>query len=79
MGCEPGVFSGRPCDWPGCAVSTNPSVSFAHLSSRGVDEEGEVVFRAIGMDVHRSFAQLAVVESEGLPWPDAPQPARRNF
>ena len=39
MGCEPGIFSGRPCDWPGCAVSTNPSVSFAHLSSRTVERE----------------------------------------
>ena len=39
MGCEPGIFSGRPCDWPGCAVSTNPSVSFAHLSSRIVERE----------------------------------------
>ena len=61
MGCEPGIFSGRPCDWPGCAASTNPSVSFAHLSSRIVDDEEVAVFRAIGMDVHRDFCEVAIV------------------
>ncbi len=30
MGFEPGLFSGRPCDWSGCASSANPSVSFDH-------------------------------------------------
>jgi hypothetical protein len=30
-------------------------VSFAHLSSRIVDDEEVAVFRAIGMDVHRDF------------------------
>jgi hypothetical protein len=29
MGFEPELVSGRPCDLPGCALSTNPSVSFA--------------------------------------------------
>src|SRR5829696_3587992 len=64
MGCEPGIFSGRPCDWPGCAVSTNPSVSFAQLSSRIVNvvkEEG--VVRAIGMDVHRDFCEVAIAQA----------------
>jgi transposase len=61
MGCEPGIFSGRPCDWPGCAASTNPSVSFAHLSSRIVECEEEVlVSRAVGMDVHRDFCEVAI-------------------
>ena len=27
------LFGGRPCDLPGCAESTNPSVSFAHRFS----------------------------------------------
>jgi transposase len=61
MGCEPGIFSGRPCDWPGCAVSANPSLSFARLSSRTVDVKEEVVVRAIGMDVHRDFCEVAIV------------------
>jgi hypothetical protein len=28
MGCEPDLLTGRPCDSPGCAASTDPSVSF---------------------------------------------------
>ena len=28
MGCEPDLLCGRPCDLPGCAESTNPSLSF---------------------------------------------------
>jgi hypothetical protein len=31
MGCEPAVFTGRLCDLPGCAASTYPSLSYAHL------------------------------------------------
>ena len=43
-------------------MSTNPSVSFAHLSSRIVNVlEEEGVFRAIGMDVHRDFCEVAIV------------------
>jgi hypothetical protein len=34
MGCEPGIFSGRPCDWPGCAASANPFVPTARPLSR---------------------------------------------
>jgi len=62
MGCEPVLFRGRPCDWPGCAESTNPSVSFAHLVSRVVDWEEEVAVRYIGLDVHREFCEVAIVE-----------------
>ena len=29
MGFEPELVGGRPCDLPGCAVSTNPAVLFA--------------------------------------------------
>jgi transposase len=37
-------------------------MSFAHLRFRIVDdEEGEVVFRAVGMDVHRDFCEVAIV------------------
>jgi transposase len=36
-------------------------VSFAHLSSRVVDDEEVAVFRAIGMDVHRDFCEVAIV------------------
>ena len=61
MGCEPVLFRGRPCDWPGCAVSTNPSVSFAHLVSRVVDQE-EVAVRYVGLDVHREFCEVAIAE-----------------
>src|SRR6266571_1061666 len=28
MGCEPDLLCGRPYDLPGCAESTNPSLSF---------------------------------------------------
>jgi hypothetical protein len=33
MGFEPGLFSGRPCDLPGCAASADPSMSFAYRFS----------------------------------------------
>jgi transposase len=36
-------------------------VSFAHLRSRIVDDEEVAVFRAIGMDVHRDFCEVAIV------------------
>jgi transposase len=40
-------------------------VSFAHLSSRIVDDEEVAVFRAIGMDVHRDFCEVAIVAARG--------------
>src|SRR5437867_4329152 len=56
----------RPCDWPDCAASANPSLSLS--ARRFLDlttmRRGSVV-RSIGMDVHRCFAQIAVVE-DGL-------------
>jgi transposase len=61
MGCEPVLFRGRPCDWPGCAASTNPSLSFAQLVSRVVDREEEAV-RYVGLDVHREFCEVAIAE-----------------
>ena len=61
MGREPVLVRGRPCDWPGCAESTNPSVSFAHLVSRVSDERRPHV-RYIGLDVHREFCEVAISE-----------------
>jgi transposase len=60
MGFEPELFSGRPCDLPGCAASADPSMSFAHRFSLVVDsEENEV--RAVALDVHRDFCEVAIV------------------
>jgi transposase len=61
MGREPVLFRGRPCDLPGCAASTNPSVSFTHLVSRVIDRE-EAAMRYIGLDVHREFCEVAILE-----------------
>jgi transposase len=38
-------------------------VSFARLRFRVVDEKGEVVFRAIGMDVHRDFCEVVIAQA----------------
>jgi transposase len=62
MGFEPDVVHGRPCDPPGCAESTNPSLSCVPpLSLIDVDRKGEVV-RCIGLDVHRDFCEVAIAE-----------------
>src|SRR5947209_16572618 len=61
------AFGGRPCDLPGCAASADPSVSFARWFSnfnlevrrRGVSSIG----RAIGLDVHLDFCEVAVCEA----------------
>ena len=44
------LFIGRPCDWPGCAASAYPSVSFAHrFSRRSIDaREAEVRCGRVG-------------------------------
>ena len=66
MSCELVLVPGRPCDWPDCAASANPFLSFSarrFLTNKARSEELDV--RSIGMDVHRSFAQVAVVE-DGL-------------
>jgi hypothetical protein len=41
MGFEPELFSGRPCDLPGCAASADPSMSFAHRFSNVTDDSEE--------------------------------------
>jgi transposase len=65
MGFEPGLFFGRPCDLPGCAASADPSMSFAHRFSPVVDDEEERV-RAVALDVHRDFCEVAIVEEGRL-------------
>ena len=66
MGFEPGLFSGRPCDLPGCAASANPSVSFAHRVSDFTDDDKEDQLRAIALDVHRDFCEVAIGDSDGV-------------
>jgi transposase len=61
MSCELGVVRGRPCDFPGCAESTNPSLSCVPPRSRPHIDEGSVV-RAFGLDVHRDFCEVAIAE-----------------
>jgi hypothetical protein len=72
MGFEPVLFGGRPCDLPDCAASAYPSLSLCPRFSRSVagwPEEGEVsvavvsaVGRAIGLDVHLDFCEIAIWE-----------------
>src|SRR5215217_6874471 len=61
MGFEPGLFSGRPCDLPGCAASADPSMSFAHRFSGSDDDGKEDQVRAVALDVHRDFCEVAIV------------------
>ena len=63
MGFEPGFSIGRPCDGPGCAASADPSMSFARLVLRiGVEAVREVGVRYVGLDVHRDFCEVAMLE-----------------
>jgi hypothetical protein len=66
MSFELARFGGRPCDLPGCAASTYRSLSFARGFSNSFSrrEESEVrsAGRAIGLDVHRDFCEVAIVE-----------------
>jgi transposase len=61
MSCELDVVHGRPCDLPGCAESTNPSVSCVPPRFRIVVNERSVV-RGFGLDVHRDFCEVAIAE-----------------
>lgn len=66
MGCEPAVVRGRPCDSPGCAASTYPSVSLARrLLTNRTRKDGKLALRFIGMDVHRDFCEVAIAEQDG--------------
>jgi transposase len=66
MGLEPELFSGRPCDLPGCAASADPSVSFAHRFSNFTDNDEEVQVRAVALDVHRDFCEVAIGDERGV-------------
>src|SRR3954470_4191528 len=66
MGCEPDVVHGRPCDPPGCAESTNPSLSCVPPRSlKSTSIEGREM-RFIGLDVHRDFCEVAIAEAGRL-------------
>jgi transposase len=60
MSRELDVVRGRPCDFPGCAESTNPSVSCVPSLLPPIDEGSSV--RAFGLDVHRDFCEVAIAE-----------------
>src|SRR3954452_24581281 len=62
MGVRARQFGGRPCDWPGCAASADPSVSFAHGSPVSLTSAKGARGGAIGLDVHRAFCLVEVVE-----------------
>lgn len=57
MSCE--LALGRPYDLPGCAASANPYMSCKPAGSH--HQEGGSM-RIVGMGIHRSFAQVAVLE-----------------
>src|SRR4051794_6934620 len=63
MGVRARQFCGRPCDWPGCAASADPSVSFAHGSPVSSNSMEGAAVRAIGLDVHRDFCEVAIAEA----------------
>ena len=80
------AFDGRPCDLPGCASSVNPFVSFARSFSNLIFVQREEVVvssadRAIGLDVHFEFCEVAVCENGQVrsvgrveTKPEAPEP-----
>src|SRR4051812_50123360 len=65
---ERGIDSvGAPATCPGCAASTYRSLSFARWFSPLCRREevvvGRSVGRAIGLDVHRDFCEVAICEA----------------
>jgi transposase len=67
MSFELGLFRWPPCDLPGCAASTYRSLSFARRFSKSFNEQRGVevrsLGRAIGLDVHLDFCEVAIVEA----------------
>src|SRR5205823_1150270 len=59
--CELDVVPGRPCDLPGCAESTYPSLSLSRRAPAFIDERRGGV-RAFGLEVHRDFCEVAIAE-----------------
>ena len=68
MSFELGLTRWPPCDLPGCAASTHRSLSFARWFSICQPRRAVVgsVGRAIGLDVHRDFCEVAIVEGGAL-------------
>src|SRR4029453_3167821 len=65
MSCELALVAGRPCDPPGCAVSADPWLSCRPpLPWPGM--EGSPMKRVIGMDIHRTFAEVVFWEDGRL-------------
>ena len=75
MGCEPGLFGGRPCDSPGlCREHGSVCVVRPLCVSRVLSLLREVVVlqrvqrlhrwagRAFGVDLHRDFCEIAICE-----------------
>ena len=58
---SPGFVGGRPCDLSGCAPSANASMSFCPQLLPPSDKEEDQV-RAIGLDVHLEFCEVAISE-----------------
>jgi len=77
MGCEPGLFGGRPCDSPGLCCEHVSVCVVVPLRLPFVYPMREVIAvpqvqplkrwlgRAVGLDLHRDFIQIAICE-EGL-------------
>ena len=60
------LLTGRPCGLPGCAASADPSVSFARVLPPFIDgDEGGAVCRSVGLDVHRDFCEVAILDGQG--------------
>src|SRR5438105_9466694 len=55
------VVRGRPCDLPGCAESTNPSL-WCPAALLLIATKGETM-RGFGLDVHRDFCEVAIAEA----------------
>jgi len=75
MGCEPGLFGGRPCDSPGlCREHVSVCVVRPLLLPFSATREEVVVVvqqvpgmfrwmgRAVGLDLHRDFCEVAICE-----------------
>jgi hypothetical protein len=62
---SPGFSVAAPATCPDCAASTYSSVSFARCFSRSFNVRRmvvKVIGRAIGLDVHLDFCEVAVCE-----------------
>jgi hypothetical protein len=65
MGLEPGLFDGRPRDLSGCAESAN-AVDVVGPPPLPPTNERRNRVRAIGVDVHLEFCEVAIAEDGEL-------------